>query len=177
MVLYLIFKYRKCCFLVRHVFQKCAKNDQNLPKFEKRVTNNQNDTKHLPVLSFCAPITKLFVSKRSFFEVPQNAKNARVTWCGYLQACGCDRLAVVFHCRSFDAAPKPNPSASMWAEMRSAAVPWKYTIPAASAFPTRPLALCSVRWRCIFLRENNILTLKGNTSPAIRWVKADYWWI
>ena len=69
-----------CHFLVCQVFQKCAKNGKNLPKFQKWVLNNRNDTKCLPVLSFCVQLQNFLFQNLSklgsaFFGVPQNAKN------------------------------------------------------------------------------------------------------
>ena len=62
------------------VFQKCAKNGKTLPKFQKWVVNNRNDTKCLPVLSFCVQLQNFLFQNLSklgsaFFGVPQNAEN------------------------------------------------------------------------------------------------------
>ena len=69
-----------CHFLACQVFQKCAKNGKTLPKFQKWVVNNRNDTKCLPVLSFCVQLQNFLFQNLSklgsaFFGVPQNAKN------------------------------------------------------------------------------------------------------
>ncbi len=59
-----------CHFLVCQVFQNCAKNSKNLPKFQKWVLNNRNDTKCLPVLSFCVQLQIFCFKTFPNWEVP-----------------------------------------------------------------------------------------------------------
>ena len=61
-------------------FTKMRQKRQNFTKISKWVVNNRNDTKCLPVLSFCVQLQNFLFQNLSklgsaFFGVPQNAEN------------------------------------------------------------------------------------------------------